>query len=568
MTPVFPAFPWRRDDALPLLVALVLLLPIVFLLSPLPIDETRYLAVAWEMRTGGDFLVPHLNGAAYPHKPPLLFWLINLGWLVTGVQAWTARAMTLLCSLASLVLMYRLAWRLTASARIAQCATWLLLGAIYFALFANAIMFDVPLTTCVLVAMHGLCDLVDGRARRGVFVTGLAIGLGILVKGPVMLLDIAFVALLAPWWSAHRLQGRRGRYFGAFGLAVLLGAAIALAWAIPAAIHGGADYARAIFLNQTLDRINGVKGTSAHGRPLWWYLVVFPAMLLPWPLAIRGGVLALRARLRELKLDALDWRWPGALASAASPALRFALAWIVPTFLVFSLVSGKQPHYLLPLIPAVALAIAIGLDAAALRVRVGLLGIVLVLLGAAVAGMRMLPLGHGVAAYAGDISPLWGVVIIGFGIGLVAWRQRLVHPAAPALAILVLALVVKLAILQGPGQRYDVTPMAQRIAALQAGGHEVANLGWHHGVYEFAGRLRQPVPAFDTLAEFQAWAHEHPDAYVATFYRRFRFRAEPEFTQPFRGGEVSLWKVSDALASGVDPSVSHASDAEEDASDD
>ena len=26
MTPVFPAFPWRRDDALPLLVALVLLL--------------------------------------------------------------------------------------------------------------------------------------------------------------------------------------------------------------------------------------------------------------------------------------------------------------------------------------------------------------------------------------------------------------------------------------------------------------------------------------------------------------------------------------------------------------
>ena len=48
----------------------------------LPVDETRYLAVAWEMHFGGDSLVPHLNGATYSHKPPLLFWLINLGWAV------------------------------------------------------------------------------------------------------------------------------------------------------------------------------------------------------------------------------------------------------------------------------------------------------------------------------------------------------------------------------------------------------------------------------------------------------------------------------------------------------
>jgi len=568
MTPAFPAPPWRRDDALPLLVAFALLLPILFLLPPLPIDETRYLAVAWEMRTTGEFLVPHLNGATYAHKPPLLFWLINAGWLVTGVHAWTARAMTLLCSLASLVLLYRLAWRLTASAQVARLATWLLLGAIYFALFANAIMFDVPLTTCVLVAMHGLCDLVAGRARRGVLVAGVAIGLGILVKGPVMLLDVAFVALLAPWWSADRLRGRRARYFGAFGLAVLLGAALALAWAIPAAIHGGEEYARAIFLNQTLDRINGVKGTSAHGRPLWWYFAVFPAMLLPWPLVVRGGLDSLRARLRELRVETRDWRWPAALVNGASSPLRFAFAWIVPTFVVFSLVSGKQPHYLLPMIPAVALALAIGLDASALRIRIGLLGIVLVLLGIVVATVHLLPLGHGALAYANDISSLWGIAIAAIGVALIAWRRRCAGPTLPAVAMLSLALVIKLALLQGPGERYDVAPIAQRIAALQTQGHAVAHLGWHHGVFEFAGRLREPVWAFDTLAEFEAWAREHPDAYVATFYRRFRFRAEPVFTQPFRGGEVSMWKVSDALASGVDPSVSHAPDEIEDNSDD
>jgi hypothetical protein len=53
------------------------LLPVALFLPVLPIDETRYLAVAWEMRLHGDFLVPHLNGAPYSDKPPLLFWLIN-----------------------------------------------------------------------------------------------------------------------------------------------------------------------------------------------------------------------------------------------------------------------------------------------------------------------------------------------------------------------------------------------------------------------------------------------------------------------------------------------------------
>ena len=46
----------------------------------MPVDETRYLAVAWDMWREGNFLVPHLNGEPYSHKPPLLFWLIHLAY--------------------------------------------------------------------------------------------------------------------------------------------------------------------------------------------------------------------------------------------------------------------------------------------------------------------------------------------------------------------------------------------------------------------------------------------------------------------------------------------------------
>ena len=75
------------------------------------------------------------------------------------------------------------------------------------------------------------------------------------------------------------------------------------------------------------------------------------------------------------------------------------------------------------------------------------------------------------------------------------------------------------------------------------------------------------VTHWESEEAFQAWAHAHPDGYVVSFYRRFRFRADPVYAQKFRGGEVSMWNAADALASGVDPASSHAGD-EPDESDD
>ena len=63
----------------------------IFARPLLPVDETRYLAVAWEMRVTANWLVPHLNGAIYTDKPPLLFWAINLVWAVFGVSEMAAR---------------------------------------------------------------------------------------------------------------------------------------------------------------------------------------------------------------------------------------------------------------------------------------------------------------------------------------------------------------------------------------------------------------------------------------------------------------------------------------------
>ncbi len=52
-------------------VSWLLLVLLALLTRPLfPMDETRYVALAWEMWQRGDFLVPYLNGEPYSHKPP------------------------------------------------------------------------------------------------------------------------------------------------------------------------------------------------------------------------------------------------------------------------------------------------------------------------------------------------------------------------------------------------------------------------------------------------------------------------------------------------------------------
>jgi hypothetical protein len=171
-------------------------------------------------------------------------------------------------------------------------------------------------------------------------------------------------------------------------------------------------------------------------------------------------------------------------------------------------------------------------------------------------------------AYVGDIAPVWGIAVAAFGLALLVFRRSLEAPLWPALAVIAVSLLVKLAVIEGTGQRYDIEAIAAQIREAQQRGQPIVHLGWHHGVYEFAGRLTQPLAVLDSEQAFDAWARQHPDGLVVTFYRGYRFRAEPVYAQRFRGGEVSIWTARDALASGIDPAIAHMPGPDENTADD
>ncbi len=499
------------------LAAVVLLLTPSFFLPPVPIDETRYLAVAWNMHLSGHWLVPMLDGMPYPDKPPLLFWLINLSWMVTGVHALSARLLEVVLALVSLPLLAVLGRGLGATDEAVRRAQWLWLGSVALAGFAGGIMFDMLLTLCTLCAWLGILALARGQMRKGVAILAGALALGILAKGPVGLLVGALPALLAPWWYPS-VKSYAGRYALAVAVSLLLAVALALAWALPAAHAGGAAYADAIFLRQTVGRL---ASSFAHAHGWWWYLPLLPALLLPWPLALARG--------------------ERALGPGSSLLDRFATAAFVPAFLAFCAISGKQPHYLLPLLPALMLVAGARLADGRWRVVGWRMGLVLALfpVGFLVAS-HLLHVSAGIAAVGG------AVVTAVLALAFLRRGRRSVPVEAAALAMIAAVGLAKLAFVAMLGPRYDVTSVSQRIAHAQRAGVPLVLAGRQNGMYTFAGRLTQAIPSAIGQAQIAAWAAAHPEGWVISSHSRSDYAAEPLYTQPFGGRhDISIWRAGD-----------------------
>lgn len=522
-----PCAPGWASGAWPAL-ALALLTGLLWLgCRPLlPIDETRYLSVAWEMWLRGDFIVPYKNGAVYVDKPPLLFWLMQGGWALFGVNEWWPRLVPTLAAMAGLLLTARLAAHLwPQQPKAARLAPWLLASALLWQVFTGAVMFDTLLSVFSLLCLNALVAPPLARGRWAWFALG--IGGGLLTKGPVILLHTLPAALLAPWWWAGRDEtGQWWRWYGGLLLGVLGGAAILGAWLAPAIGRAGASYGAAIGIHQTSDRL---VHSYSHRRPWWWYLQLLPALPLPWtlwPPLYRG-----LARLR----------------GTGDAGVRFCLTATVPALLIFCLISGKQAHYLLPLLaPAAALAARALADLQTPTTRRSGLPLALLL---AVCGLAVLALPHVQGSrptpeWMGQI-PFHVPVALLLAAALIGWPWRRDPITASYRTGLVFALAFGIfyaGTMQALAPRYRLTAFAEQIAAAQAHGAPVAQVGKYHAQFQFLGRLRQPLTVLHE-AQLPAWADAHRDGYVVYPCERWQAAPPGVYAQPYRGGALRLWPV-------------------------
>jgi hypothetical protein len=388
--------------------------------------------------------------------------------------------------------------------RVETLTPLILLGLFFWAIYSTLTMFDMMLAFFALLGIYSLLKLVDSDLSLKYWaLLGIAIGGGILSKGPVILLHILPVALLAPWWL--KTAGFRWQhwYFGLI-IAILAGAVIALCWAIPAGIAGGEAYRKAIFLGQTSGRL---VESFAHQLPWWWYLEILPLLLLPWLLWK-----PLWAGLRKLTYQ--------------DSGIRFCLAWAIPVFIAFSLISGKRIHYLLPLVPAMALILARAVDeiteperwerAHSVAMAVfGLLGAVLMLLP------RLNDAYHWRAELS-LISPVWGSLLVMSAVILGITKAKSAQDSVLYICIAsVIALITVCGgFFEAKSDRYDTRPAAQAIAALMAENRDIAFYGnKYHGQYHFAGRLKQAITVVPYIDDLYDWAKQHRSGYIIVTYK-------------------------------------------------
>lgn len=499
----------------------------------MPVDETRYASVAWEMWLRQDFLVPHLNGETYSHKPPLLFWLMQLSWWLFGVNEYSMRLIAPLFSLAALFLTGHIASLLWPERKRAEEGSrYVLLGFFFWMLSGTLTMFDMLLTFFVLLGIYCQLKLAwHGFTRRRWILFGIAIGGGVLSKGPVILLHLLPVALAAPWWWPEARLVRWHHWYLGILFAVCLGAAIALCWAIPAGISGGEAYRNAIFLGQTSGRL--VK-SFAHRLPWWWYLQMLSLLLLPWLLCKPFWKGMRQLSLRE-------------------PAVRFCLAWLLPVLIAFSVISGKRLHYLLPLLPGFALLTFRGIDGTgseALRARPLLLAIVYLLAGTA---LLLLPFLNDIWHWQQDLttlSPIWGILLVFVAVYLFSAGMTETN----YLFRICLSSVAALLLLQGAffsieAYRYDLTPPARKISALRAAGRDVTYYGAkYHGQYNFLGRLQKPLNTIQHQVDLLKWAVDHSSDYIIVRYRPPSLIHQQYEHFPFKSRYIALLPVKDILA--------------------
>jgi 4-amino-4-deoxy-L-arabinose transferase-like glycosyltransferase len=304
------------------------------------------------------WIIPILGDELRLKKPPLPYWAAAVSFRLLGVSAATAILPSAVLGFLSVFIIRDLARQLLGR-RAALLAPLVWVSTHFVVSEHTKAMADPYLAFFTLVSIWAWVRASANRVRGGwrdgaagwLLLLYASLGLGLLVKGPVIFAHLIAAALA--YHICYRVRPPRGWALH------LLGACSAIAIALPWALYVWRNVPGAINLWQ----YESVGRFGEHGdrpRPFWYYLLALVPLTLPWtPVAAAAVALVWRRRGRRRRI-----------------ALRplFAWSWYTTTILIFSLVSTKKYAYLLPAMPAQTLLITqglMGLIAAARGVKRG-----------------------------------------------------------------------------------------------------------------------------------------------------------------------------------------------------
>ncbi len=453
-------------------------------------DEAFYAESAREMLERHDWLTPYFNYQVRFQKPILFYWMVGAAYVVGGVGAAAARFPAALAGLGLVLLTYLCArrWYDERVGLLAGAITATNFG--YFAMARQSLP-DLPLAFFITLAIwSGLEGLALSPSRAGpsrrswMLLASTAAACAFLTKGPV---GVAVPALaVAPallldlrgepegLWAGLRRRIRTTDLvlsLAVFGL-------VAAPWFLAMWQVHGSSYLHRFFVAENLERFATARYNAPRGW--WFYPPIILAGLLPWsPFVLLWGHPVVRLLRGDRRLTAVELQliiWAG-------------------TILIFYTASiGKQPRYILPTLPPLAVLLARTISQRLARRGPGaptdwllaasgsLAAALLVGLGMVVWGAR--PLLE--AINPGGIGPA-AILIVGAGLGLgvasFVRHGRLLPHATIGASVLSLLCLQYLVLSGGPHSvdrlMAGVREHRQREEPIGSYGVLVRNLGFH-----------------------------------------------------------------------------------------
>lgn len=309
-----------------------------FSLPPLDRDESRFAQASAQMLESGDFITIRFQQDERNKKPAGAYWLqaasVAMFSNAEAREIWAYRLPSILGAILAAMFTYCAVSRLL-GASAGFVAAVLLASAPLFAGEATIAKTDMVLLATVTGAAAAMAHLLSAArdgARRNLSVAigfWVAIGAGILIKGPIIALVIfpAAAMIAARFPDTRPLMSLRP-LLGVLILALMIGP-----WAIAINAATEGRFFEESFGADMIAKLGAAQ--ESHGGPPGFHSLLAPILAFPLIALVPAGLHSAFA----LRRDFGPW---------------FLLSWLVPGWILFELTATKLPHYVLPLYPALA----------------------------------------------------------------------------------------------------------------------------------------------------------------------------------------------------------------------
>ena len=309
-------------------------------LAPIDRDEARFSQASKQMLADKDFVTIRFQDAYRAKKPAGIYWLQALSAAMFGeddIASYRLPSLAGYLCVMLLIAAFARAMNLTHFGGRAPAIAAMMIGA-SFIIFAEAHLAktDSVLLALILWQQMALFDIYkrrfDGQAGAAVYQFWIALGLGVLVKGPISPVVAAATIALLVVFDRQLLLLRLMRMMR--GLLIVL--VIVAPWAVSVQIATNGAFLDIAIKADFLAKVQSAQ--ESHGAPAGVYLALFG--LLAFPASLFAGQLAMIGK-------DLFKRDKG----------RFLVAWAVGYWVIIELTPTKLPHYILPVLPALMLLI-------------------------------------------------------------------------------------------------------------------------------------------------------------------------------------------------------------------